>query len=618
MNWKKLVVPYCAAIFLYACNRDSVLMLHPENNHYFLFNDKPTLLVGSTEHYGAVLNLDFDYIRYLDELQRCGLNLTRTFTGIYVEPQGAFNIEKNTLAPAPQRLITPFARSSEPTYANGGNKFDLENWDEAYFDRLKDFISEAGKRGIIVEVTLFSSIYDEPQWRIDPQNPLNNINLLPGVPFKEVQTLVHPDYLVHQENMVKKIVDELNEFNNIYFEICNEPYADGVPEDWHNHMAKLVVQTEAKLPNKHLVSYNIANNYRYIDDLGSDYSMVNFHYAEPEAAHGNLHLGIPVGDNETGFEGTADMPYRTEAWSFILAGGALFNHLDYSFAVGHESGNFIYTPSQPGGGNATLREQFGFLRSFMEGHDLLKLRPDTMLIRSVKDQDLSMQVAEINLSYIGYFYKRSKASNENTSIRWTGDFLAPATGEYVFTTYSDDGIRLWIDKQLLIENWTGHSMEVDSGSIFLVTGEKAPLKIEYYNGLYGGSLKVTWQTLKGEETILDTRNTSLPGSEEKGLFAQYFDGTDFDDFIYSDTASSINFSIAELSIYNGRFSRLQTDFVVQLPGGTYTLNWHDPKTGRMISTREFEHAGGPMELQTPRFDMDILFEIQKQNARSYK
>jgi hypothetical protein len=192
------------------------------------------------------------------------------------------------------------------------------------------------------------------------------------------------------------------------------------------------------------------------------------------------------------------------------------------------------------------------------------------------------------------------------------------SGEYTFRTYSDDGIRLWIDKQLLIDNWTGHSMAVDSGSIFLVSGEMVPLKIEYYNGLYGGSLKVTWRVPDGEETILDTRNASLPGSGEKGLFAQYYDGTDLDDFIHSDTASSINFSIAELSIHNKRYSRLQSDFVVQLPGGTYTLNWHDPQTGRLISVREFEHAGGPMELQTPRFDMDILFEILKQDSRSYK
>src|SRR5262245_57054677 len=76
------------------------LALHPDNPHYFSFRGKPAIVVGSAEHYGAVLNLDFDYVKYLDELKAKGLNHTRTFIGSYVEPQGAFNIEKNTLAPA--------------------------------------------------------------------------------------------------------------------------------------------------------------------------------------------------------------------------------------------------------------------------------------------------------------------------------------------------------------------------------------------------------------------------------------------------------------------------------------------------------------------------------------
>src|SRR5438093_3416671 len=83
------------------------LALHPRNPHYFLFRGKPTILITSGEHYGAVLNLDFDFVRYLDALQADGLNLTRTFSGAYVEPQGAFKIAGNTLAPAPGRFICP-------------------------------------------------------------------------------------------------------------------------------------------------------------------------------------------------------------------------------------------------------------------------------------------------------------------------------------------------------------------------------------------------------------------------------------------------------------------------------------------------------------------------------
>src|SRR5437763_3819747 len=136
--------------------RTEPISLHPENPHYFLFRGKPTVLLTSGEHYGAVLNLDFNYVEYLDTLAADGLNLTRTFTGAYVEPLGAFNIARNTLAPSTGRLICPWARSDTPGYPNGGNKFDLSKWDDAYFKRLKDFLHQADKRGIVVELNFFT------------------------------------------------------------------------------------------------------------------------------------------------------------------------------------------------------------------------------------------------------------------------------------------------------------------------------------------------------------------------------------------------------------------------------------------------------------------------------
>src|SRR5437764_2474653 len=75
------------------------IRLHPDNPHYFLWRGKPTVLITSTEHYGAVLNLDFDFVRYLDELHTKGLNHTRTFSGTYREIPGSFGITDNTLGP---------------------------------------------------------------------------------------------------------------------------------------------------------------------------------------------------------------------------------------------------------------------------------------------------------------------------------------------------------------------------------------------------------------------------------------------------------------------------------------------------------------------------------------
>src|ERR1700755_1795706 len=97
--------------FFFSFSQVTPIALHPQNPHYFIYKNEPAVLITSGEHYGAVLNLDFDYSKYLDELHSKDLNLTRTFSGVYCEQPGAFNISSNTLAPTSMMYITPWARS---------------------------------------------------------------------------------------------------------------------------------------------------------------------------------------------------------------------------------------------------------------------------------------------------------------------------------------------------------------------------------------------------------------------------------------------------------------------------------------------------------------------------
>ena len=371
-----------AAIILSACSSPELpepLSLHPQNPHYFLFRGEPAVLIGSTEHYGAVMNLDFDYIPYLDELAACGLNITRTFSGIYVEPPGAFGILKNTMAPAPGRFIAPWARSTENGYTNGGNKFDLTKWDEEYFHRLKDFITEAGKREIVVELDLFSNFYDTIQWKLSPLNSLNNINGVGDIrDYKEILSLRHPEVLAEQEKMVRKIINELKNFDNLYYEVCNEPYfGDTVAlREWEVHMTGVVADAEKDFINKHLISNNVQNFKKLVPEPRQHVSIYNFHYAEPPVTVPlNYHLNMPIGDNETGFRGIEGTIYRIEAWRFLLAGGALFNHLDYSFTTENEDGSYVVQKGEPGAGSRTLREQFKILAGFMKSMNFINMKP---------------------------------------------------------------------------------------------------------------------------------------------------------------------------------------------------------------------------------------------------
>jgi hypothetical protein len=381
------------------------LALHPENGHYFLFRGRPTVLITSGEHYGAVLNLDFDFKKYLDTLADDGMNNTRTFSGAYVEPQGAFNIARNTLAPREARFICPWARSDEPGYAGGGPKFDLNRWDEAYFRRLRSFLQYASQRGVVVEMNLFCPMYEDKQWNLSPMNPGNNIQGMGPQARRDVYTLdKHAGLLAVHERMVQRIVAELAEFDNLYYEICNEPYERRVDDDWQRHIADVITEAESHLPQRHLISQNVANGSAKIENPHPDVSIFNFHYAvPPTAVEVNYHLNKVIGDNETGFRGTSDDVYRMEAWDFIIAGGGLFNHLDYSFVAGQEDGTFEFPATQPGGGGPTLRRQFKILSDFIHGFDFVKMRPDNDVLKGgVPDGVSARALVELGKAYAIY------------------------------------------------------------------------------------------------------------------------------------------------------------------------------------------------------------------------
>jgi Cellulase (glycosyl hydrolase family 5) len=353
------------------------ISLHPENPHYFLWRGQPTILITSGEHYGAVLNLDFDYIPYLDMLAKDGLNSTRIFTGVYSETVGNFKIVNNTLAPAPKRLICPWARS--------GDKFDLTKWDEHYFKRLRDFIAKASERSIVVEVNLFCPFYEDSMWGLSPMNIQNNINNVGAVERSNVYTLdKNGGLLPIQEAVTRKIVAELKDFDNVYYEICNEPYFGGVTMEWQRRIADVITDAQKDFPHKFLISQNIANGSQKIINPHPAVSIFNFHYATPpDAVALNYAFNKVVGDNETGFRGTADNPYRMEAWDFIIAGGALYNNLDYSFTVEHPDGTWAELPAtMPGGGGQALRRQLKILKDFISGFDFIRMKPDNGVIVS--------------------------------------------------------------------------------------------------------------------------------------------------------------------------------------------------------------------------------------------
>jgi hypothetical protein len=380
------------------------ISLHPDNPHYFLWRGKPTVLITSGEHYGALLNLDFDFVRYFDELRAKGLNHTRTFSGVYHEVPASFGITDNPLAPRPDRYICPWPRSDQPGGGDGGNKFDLDRWDPAYFRRLHDFMRCARDRGVVVEMTLFCTYYNDDLWKVCPLRATNNINGVGNCARQEVCTLKHLDLLRVQTRLVRKMIEELRDYGNLYYEVCNEPYFHGVTMEWQHKIVDEIVAAETDLPTRHLISLNIANGRQKVEGPHPAVSIFNFHYCvPPDVVAMNAHLNKLIGENETGFRGKDDLIYRTEGWDFLLAGGGLYNNLDYSFTTKHPDGS-LRDYRSPGGGSSELRDQLRILKDFIESFDFVAMAPADDVIRQVSPEMSSRALAEPGKAYAVYLH----------------------------------------------------------------------------------------------------------------------------------------------------------------------------------------------------------------------
>jgi len=204
--------------------------------------------------------------------------------------------------------------------------------------------------------------------------------------------------------------------------------------EWQHYIAGIIREEEKNFLNKHLITQNIANGSAKIQNPHPAVSVFNFHYASPPTAVAvNYHLNKPIGDNETGFRGNSDSVYRMEGWRFILAGGALYNNLDYSFATGYENGTFPYPATQPGGGTTTLRKQLQYLKQFIDRFQFIRMSPDSTFIAGGLSTNAVAQVlSEGGKQYAVYIYGNTREPLELNlpTGKYEAEWMHPVSGRY--------------------------------------------------------------------------------------------------------------------------------------------------------------------------------------------
>jgi hypothetical protein len=78
------------------------------------------------------------------------------------------------------------------------------------------------------------------------------------------------------------------------------------------------------------------------------------------------------------------------------------------------------------------------------------------------------------------------------TVRWIGEIEPPLSGNYTFFTESDDGVRLWVNDNLLVDKWIPQPATEWSGNINLTAGNRYPIKIEYFEEQGSASMKLRW------------------------------------------------------------------------------------------------------------------------------
>lgn len=80
------------------------------------------------------------------------------------------------------------------------------------------------------------------------------------------------------------------------------------------------------------------------------------------------------------------------------------------------------------------------------------------------------------------------------SVRWTGQVRPAHSEEYAFHVTSNDGVRLWVDGRLIIDNWSSHAVTEDVGRIALEAGRKYDIRVDYFQHLGTATMKLEWSS----------------------------------------------------------------------------------------------------------------------------
>jgi len=238
------------------------LRVHPANPRYFTDGSGKAILLVGSHTWGNLQDYTYDKLpsppamdfdAYLAFLKEHNHNFFRLWAWESCWNPGA---RQGTIHYEPM----PYERPGPGTALDGKPKFDLGRFNPAYFDRLRARVVAAGKQGIYASVMLLNGFSIEGKgnvggdpWRGHPLNPANNVQGIDGGGSRAVHTLANPAVTAQQEAYVRKVIDTVNDLDNVLYEITNEDTGSPANTAWQIHIIKSIHRYEAGKARQHPV-----------------------------------------------------------------------------------------------------------------------------------------------------------------------------------------------------------------------------------------------------------------------------------------------------------------------------------------------------------------------------
>ena len=454
---------------LAAVRAQEAVRIDPENPKYLLFRGKPLALISASEHYGSVINRPFDFEKYLDDAQKHKMTVTRTFL-LYRELQSARN-PSSPCKPESPDFIAPYPRTGPGKAMDGEPMYDLDKWNPEYFDRLHRFLDAASKRGIVVELTIFSNTYVDNIWALHPLRAANNLQHVGTVDWEDYISLKDAELVRRQKAFARKIIQETSGYDNVYYEICNEPggsvpgHATSADVDaWQTEMARVLREEMQRLNRPHLLSGQQAFNYGAENrfPMGATFASSNFDIVNdhplPNTQFGGQTFDMgdfmskqlrlagvqgfcratfaqrkPVSLDEDNaasiYRDTAGWTiHRKRAWTALLS-GCHYDYIDFSITVGSEAG----TPAS----RAAIRSWMQHLSEFMDSFDFVHSAPAPDWIAAHPQHLLVSSLSASGKDFAAYLADDRETDDPAAGESISGDVtLALPPGSYEVWLYS--------------------------------------------------------------------------------------------------------------------------------------------------------------------------------------